>query len=147
MTLITGAIVARSVHQFRDYRHLVASVERARSPGVLAEKTDSTSSYYDSRLCHFVRALYGHIPVSDYAALFHHYNKPSPTPYINRYTQTCATQRSPNAHHLVLHLPFHNGPLSCTSFSRSPGSLPRHVRLHTNVYPRIHSPLPTERAQ
>jgi len=77
-------------------------VERARSSGVLAEKTDSTSSY-DSRLSFCSRPIrIGHILVSDYAVLFHHYNKPRPTPYINRYTQTCATQRPRPCPSLVL---------------------------------------------
>ena len=112
----------------------MALVERARSPGVLAEKTDS-SSYYDSRLSlcsRPIRRSYTCVRLRS-ALLFHHYNKPSPTSYINRNTQTSATQRpSP-----CPSLPFHNGSLSRPSFSRSPSSLPRHVRLDTNVYPRI----------
>ena len=68
------------------------------SPGKLTQLL-----LYDSRLSFLRALLYGHTPVSDYAVLFHRYNKPSPTPYINRSTQTCVTRRpSLVFHHFAL---------------------------------------------
>jgi len=133
IALIMGAIVAR----FR-----VPRLERARLPGVLAKKTDST--FFTTHVCH----------------LFAPYNTVIHLCHITQYSSITTISQAlhpisidtlrpvpPNAHPLVFDLPFHMDRfLAPHSPEAQAHSLVTFVYTLMSIH-AYNSPLPTERAQ